>query len=78
MFYGINLAGETQNINLIKAGAGLPAIACFNVIKPLRTPKVLEGLYFSNNAPVRPGVLSFLNWTHSTTSSLLNKEIKGE
>lgn len=77
MFYGIILAGETQKINLIKAGTGVPAIARFNVIKPLRTPKVLEGLYFSNNAPVRPGVLSFLNWTHSTTSSLLVKEIKG-
>jgi len=78
MFYGINLAGETQNINLIKAGTGLPAIACFNVVKPLRTPKVLEGLYFSINAPVRPGALLLHNWTHSATSSLLLKEIKGE
>jgi len=78
MFYGIILAGETQKINLIKAGTGLPAIACFNVIKPLRTPKVLEGLYFSITAPVRPGALLFHNWTHSTTSSLMLKEIKGD
>jgi len=77
MFYGIILAGETQNINMIKAGTGLPAIARFNVGKPLRTPKVLEGLYFSKNAQVRPGALLFHNWTHSATSSLLIKEIKG-
>jgi len=78
MFNGINLAGETQNIKMIKAGTGLPAIARFNVVKPLRTPKVLEGLYFSINAPAQTGALLFRSWSHSTTSSLLLKEIKGE
>jgi len=77
MFNGLILAGEKHNINMIKAGTGVPAIARFNVVKPLRVPVTLEGLCFSRNAPARPGALLIHIWNHSTTSSLLLKEIKG-
>jgi len=85
MRFAIKGTVRKHNINLIiKTGRELTVLASFNLLKPLSVLVTLEGFSFNHlfylykTAPVRPGANSFQNWTHSTTSSLLLKEIKGE
>ena len=74
-----------HNINLIiKPGRELTVLASFDLLKPLSVLVTLKGFSFNHlfylhkTAPAQPGALLIHNWTHSITSSLLLKEIKGD